>query len=322
MLRRTLTPAPCHLLIGHIYIITGPKFDDARDIEAVRDRLSKEGIVFVNNCGEQELVELTQSLGVPIRPRNEEKKGSCVSHIRNTPGLVGKGYTSEGKPAKTQKTCITRRTYHHYDTERKIDKLINTLLRETYSLVLTTLGTHTELFFHTDRSGWAKPPAILATALKTPATGGGGASLFVDGREVAQYIRVHEPALYDMMVSTSPSHTSFKSDDGSFAARPIIVRLQQDQDEDQSHESSESDEEGGMRDMIIRFRLDGGIRFSPAMLSMLPRLEDLICERAFGVELSAGQGYIVDNHRFLHGRTAFEGDREILRVLAHSHDQA
>jgi hypothetical protein len=78
-------------------MITDPEFDDARELEVVRDRLSKGGIVFVKNCGEQELVELTQSLGVPIRPRNEKKGGSCVSNIRNTPGLVGKGYTSEGK---------------------------------------------------------------------------------------------------------------------------------------------------------------------------------------------------------------------------------
>ncbi len=34
------------------------------------------------------------------------------------------------------------------------------------------------------------------------------------------------------------------------------------------------------------------------------------------VRLEPGQGYLVDNHWWLHGRTRFEGPREIIRILA------
>ncbi|KAI0191105.1 hypothetical protein F4808DRAFT_444119 [Astrocystis sublimbata] len=154
-----------------------------------------------------------------------------------------------------------------------------------------------ELFFHTDRSGWDLPPRILATTVAKPATSG-GESLFVDGEKVLKYLRVHEPLLYTLV--TSPQYSSFKADDGTFIPRAMI------------------DEARG----ILRFRFDDGIQLSATFIENFSRLKAIIYEHAFGVALKPGQGYIVDNHRFLHGRTAFTGERAILRVLAYPHRHA
>lgn len=55
------------------------------------------------------------------------------------------------------------------------------------------------------------------------------------------------------------------------------------------------------------------------MIEGFPRLRSLIYENACGVRLQEGQSYVVDNHRFLHGRTSFTGSRELLRILAVPH---
>jgi alpha-ketoglutarate-dependent taurine dioxygenase len=55
------------------------------------------------------------------------------------------------------------------------------------------------------------------------------------------------------------------------------------------------------------------------LIGNFPQLRFIIYENPFTVELFPGQSYIVDNHRFLHSRTSFNGTRELLRVLAHPH---
>lgn len=153
------------------------------------------------------------------------------------------------------------------------------------------MGT-TELFFHTDRSGWDVPPRFLMSLLKS-ASETGGESLLVDGHRVLKAIREQDQHLYRLI--TSPKYASFRADDGTFVPRPVF------------------DESEG----LLRFRFDDGIQLSASMVSALPKLQDTIFQNAFAVALKAGQGYIVDNHRFLHGRTLFSGSRELLRVLVH-----
>ncbi|GAP90669.1 putative haloacid dehalogenase-like hydrolase [Rosellinia necatrix] len=151
-----------------------------------------------------------------------------------------------------------------------------------------------ELFFHTDRSGWDQPPRILATAVKT-ASAEGGHSLLVDGLQLVKHIRMHEPFLYRLI--TSSQYSSFKADDGSFKPRPIF------------------DEATG----ILRIRFDDGIQLSASLIENFPRLRTLIYQNAYATRLSEGQSYVVDNYRFLHGRTSFTGSRELLRILAVPH---
>ncbi|KAF2752732.1 putative haloacid dehalogenase-like hydrolase [Pseudovirgaria hyperparasitica] len=151
-----------------------------------------------------------------------------------------------------------------------------------------------ELFFHTDRSGWDEPPRLLMTTLKVKSETGGESAL-VDTRQALDYIRQHEPLLYSLI--TCAKYSSFKADNGTFQPRPIY-----DEKTD-----------------IVRFRFDDGIQMSASLVENFKKLSDIVYKHAFAVSLEPGQCYIVDNHRFLHGRTSFTGSRELLRVLAWPH---
>ena len=96
---------------------------------------------------------------------------------------------------------------------------------------------------------------------------------------------------------SNAKYSSFRGDDGTFRPRPLY-----------SEDSS-----------TLRFRFDDGIQLSASLIERFPELRQIIYEHAFAIALSPGQSYIVDNHRFLHGRTSFSGSRELLRVLAYPH---
>ncbi|KAL4980431.1 HAD-like domain-containing protein [Aspergillus desertorum] len=147
-----------------------------------------------------------------------------------------------------------------------------------------------ELYFHTDRSGWDRPPRILVSTLKSKSING-GASMLADTTRILQDIKEQGEGFYELL--TNSKHSSFRSDDGLFVPRPIF------------DESSR----------LFRFRFDDGIQLSACLVIRFPQLFDTIYRNSFAVALEEGQGYLLDNHRYLHGRTSFTGSRELLRAL-------
>ena len=150
-----------------------------------------------------------------------------------------------------------------------------------------------ELFFHTDRSGWDNPPELLITTLKVKSDTGGEA-IVVDGFDVIAAVKTRHPKLYSLL--TNSKYSSFKDDSGKYVPRPIF------------------DVESG----ILRFRYDDSIQLSASLVEAFPIFRSMIYEFAYPIALEPGQCYIVDNHRFLHGRTSFTGSRELLRALVRS----
>ncbi|KAI9373265.1 HAD-like domain-containing protein [Aspergillus egyptiacus] len=153
-----------------------------------------------------------------------------------------------------------------------------------------TRGVLLELYFHTDRSGWDNPPRVLvSTMTSTSATG--GESLLADTVRVVEDVKKYGHCMYELI--TNAKHSRFRSDEGVFVHRPIF------------------DEKTG----LFRFRFDEDIKLSPVMMQRFSVFLKLIYRNAFAISLKEGQGYLVDNHRFLHGRTSFTGKRELLRAL-------
>jgi phosphoglycolate phosphatase-like HAD superfamily hydrolase len=152
------------------------------------------------------------------------------------------------------------------------------------------LTDHPELFFHTDRSGWDQPPRLLISTLRKKANTG-GESLLVDSKRVLKTLKLQHEDLYNLI--TNAKHTSFRSDDGVFLPRAIFEE----------------------KSRMIRFRFDDGIQLSASMVESFSKLRDIIYQNALVVSLQPGQGYILDNHRYLHGRASFSGSRELLRAL-------
>lgn len=73
-----------------------PKFQQASDIDQIREAFYEDGVTFVDDCDEDTLVKLGESFGTVAKPRNEVTGGKGVSNIRCAPGLEGKGYSNQG----------------------------------------------------------------------------------------------------------------------------------------------------------------------------------------------------------------------------------
>ena len=66
----------------------------------------------------------------------------------------------------------------------------------------------------------------------------------------------------------------------------------------------------------MRLRLDPLVRFNPAVASHLATLRAAIDRHTRIVPARTGVGYVLDNHRWLHGRRAYTGPRLLHRINA------
>ncbi|MGC4749663.1 TauD/TfdA family dioxygenase [Micromonospora sp. DT201] len=149
--------------------------------------------------------------------------------------------------------------------------------------------TDLPLLPHTDRSLHAQPPSVLATLMLAPARAGGSATL-VDGARVLTLVgrRADEAAIANLRLKTTTGQPG-----------PPVVEFTPD-------------------NARIRYRDDRIARpdSSDGRTDLVTELRRLISETTRSLHLGAGDGYLVHNHRFLHGRRAFIGDRRLVRFLA------
>jgi alpha-ketoglutarate-dependent taurine dioxygenase len=152
-----------------------------------------------------------------------------------------------------------------------------------------------ELTPHTDRSSLPRPPTLVMLICAVPATEG-GATVVIDGRELYDSLATEAPQVLQELVT--PRSALFGTAAG--------------------HLGSVFEPVGGGA-VSIRFRLDDLARFSPAVTAVLPRLLELMQARTVRFALGPGQGYILQNGRWLHGRTGFSGRRRMYRILGEPH---
>ena len=151
--------------------------------------------------------------------------------------------------------------------------------------------TSAELRPHTDRSGVPEPPLLVMLACAVPAERG-GESLMVDADRLYRALAAEdEDALRTL---SRPRSALFGGAGGHLGA--IFER----------------DAAGRVS---VRLRLDELSRFSPDVARVIPRLITLAEEYMLALPLRAGQGYLLNNTRWLHGRTRFSGTRTVLRML-------
>jgi alpha-ketoglutarate-dependent taurine dioxygenase len=154
------------------------------------------------------------------------------------------------------------------------------------------------LFPHTDRSGLPRPPDLLAFWIETQSRVGGSA-LFVDGYELFE--RLSQTAPEDLQCLMSPGSAVFKSEGGLIESSIFSI------------------DEGRLR---VRFRFDNMVYLSPAAAKAVDKLVAAVGELTLCERLRSGQGYVVDNTRWLHGRTHFIGARSAYRLLLRSEGRA
>lgn len=145
---------------------------------------------------------------------------------------------------------------------------------------------------HTDSSGVKSVPRGLALMCERLSSDG-GESILIDGQAVATTLQQLRPAAFQ----------EFCRDDsvvfisGSEEFRGAIFTPMA---------------EGTY---TVRLRLDRLGYFNYELTAHLPALLEAISLSTFAVQLKEGQGYIIDNYRYFHGRRAFNGSRRMLRLL-------
>nr|WP_247197180.1 TauD/TfdA family dioxygenase [Streptomyces sp. GESEQ-35] len=70
----------------------------------------------------------------------------------------------------------------------------------------------------------------------------------------------------------------------------------------------------GLR-VSVRLWFDGLARWNPIVAPYLPQLRAAASRHQVGLALAPGQGYLLDNERWLNARRAFTGDRLFWRAL-------
>lgn len=74
-------------------------------------------------------------------------------------------------------------------------------------------------------------------------------------------------------------------------------------------------ERAGDGRVAVRLRLDSLVRFSPAASLYVSRLHELVQRLSIPLDLAVGDGYVLLNDRWLHGRKRFTGGRTMLRLI-------
>jgi hypothetical protein len=157
-----------------------------------------------------------------------------------------------------------------------------------------------ELVPHTDGSSVASPPPLVMLACAVPAPHG-GETLVVDGAEIYDRLRHEAPAVLQQL--SQPRSARFGAEEGYLGSIfEYVIRDQPDSD----------------GRMSVRFRWDGLSAFAPPTAAVLPQFLDLVREVALEFALHSGQGYLVQNGRWLHGRRAYRGYRCAYRILIRS----
>jgi hypothetical protein len=177
----------------------------------------------------------------------------------------------------------------HRDSDREG---VTTIERRFSDAVGSLAGfTDRELVPHTDGSAVPEPPRLLMlTCARRPRSG--GQAVLVDGCRLYQEIAESDPAMLDAL--RAPRSAYFGGGSGHLGS--IF-------------------EETAIGRVTVRLRFDDQIRFSPAASLYVARLAELLRQHAITLDLAVGEGYVLLNDRWLHGRRRFVGNRMMLRLI-------
>ena len=134
---------------------------------------------------------------------------------------------------------------------------------------------------------------------------GGGASILVDGFKAAENLRAHNRGLFDLLCQVPIPHRRFlvdDVDDVALSAKWRVIELNQHGDIVAVHINERTmaplDTEEALTEPVYR-----------ALQEMLALV--YVPEACVKYRLESGQAAILDNHRVLHARAAFKGNRHI-----------
>ncbi|MFJ1551651.1 TauD/TfdA family dioxygenase [Streptomyces sp. NPDC088246] len=223
-----------------------------------------------------------------VQQQGEKASGLIAGQLRER-GLV----TVDGLESRESVLAFAQRVMTlvpHRDSDPDNLTTIHDIGRGARRPGLAGLGNG-ELLAHTERSSVPEPPRLmLLVCLRPPVSG--AEVLLTDGQAVHEHLNAEAPEAVELMGLPG---TAFYGDGGGRPAQ-IFTR-----------------HPGGRAS--IRYRQDELAQFSPVVARFLPDLRAAIAAHQCAITLSPGQGYLIDNHRYLHARSAFSGPRLCVRAL-------
>jgi len=151
--------------------------------------------------------------------------------------------------------------------------------------------TDAELIPHTDGTSLPEPPGLLMLTCQRHASQGGSTLLADASRVTATLARQHPDALRAL---SAPQAARFGPPGGYHG--PVC-------------------ETTGPGRARIRLRLDDLATFSADAGQAIPLLRSAITQHLQTIQLRTGQGLLLSNTRWLHGRNRYAGPRVMLRLL-------
>lgn len=201
--------------------------------------------------------------------------------------------TVRGVETRTQLIALARRLgeiRHHVDGE---DDGVTVIAPRPWTGESSRTGfSSLGLDLHTDGSSLPRPPNLVLVACSSEATAG-GATVLADGAAAHGDLARTAPAA--LAALSAPGGARFGAPSGFEGAVYSSVH--------------------GTGRLHVRFRRDAAVWYSPEAQRSLPLFLSVLRSRSYTFQLGAGEGYVRQNGRWLHGRTAFCGPRSMLRVL-------
>ncbi|GGR34835.1 hypothetical protein GCM10010251_58820 [Streptomyces aurantiogriseus] len=220
-------------------------------------------------------------------PGAEEK---IAGRLRDT-GLV----TVDGLASRTAVLAFATRIMNlvpHRDSDPDGLTTIRDTRRDAHRAGFAGFGNG-PLEPHTERSGTPNPPRLMLLVCGQAAVTG-GECLLTDGQSVHSDLFTRER---DAGVALAQPRTAFFGAGDGHATQVFTV-----------HDDLR---------VSVRLRFDGLARWNPIVQPYLPQLRAAAIRHQARIPLAPGQGYLLDNERWLHARRAFTGDRLFWRALGH-----
>jgi alpha-ketoglutarate-dependent taurine dioxygenase len=149
-----------------------------------------------------------------------------------------------------------------------------------------------ELMAHTDRPATEMPPRYLLLWCKRAAEDGGETVVY-RGSDVVRYLEEHDTATLEAL--TSSQAAIFRT--AQFEHVGPIIRIENGQV------------------VEVRLRFDRLIHFSWNVARCMPAFLVALESVARRFALQPGQGYMLDNRIWFHGRASYTGEREMSRIM-------
>jgi gamma-butyrobetaine dioxygenase len=158
---------------------------------------------------------------------------------------------------------------------------------------------------HNDELFRAPIPGLFMMHCLRASDCGGGASIFVDGFKVAARLRADEPEMFELLCRVRLPHRRFLVDDVDDVALAA------------SWPAIETDAAGEVIAVHVNERTLAPLDCAAELVEPVYRAFGEFLRRLYDptacltCRLESGQAAVLDNHRVLHARTAFRGNRHI-----------